>query len=66
MESSGFFNAEKLPNGTFDRVYLADNFAQYFASFISNGVFGGKMSALQVILSSDFGVAVQSGQGFIN
>jgi hypothetical protein len=66
METYGFFNAERLPNGNFDRVYLADSFARYFASFISNGVFGGKMSSLQVILSGSFGVSVQNGQGFIN
>ena len=66
-ETSGFFNAEKLSNGNYDRVYLAANFASYFASFISNGVFGGKMGALQVVLNTgNFGVNVQSGQGFIN
>ena len=66
METSGFFNAERLANGNYDRVYLAANFASYFASFIGNGVFGGKMAALQVISNGAFGVSVQSGQGFIN
>ncbi|MDR0326693.1 MAG: hypothetical protein LBI05_00190 [Planctomycetaceae bacterium] len=66
METSGFFNAEKLSNGNYDRVYLAANFASYFASFIGNGVFGGKMSALQVMLNEPFSVTVQSGQGYIN
>ena len=66
-ETSGFFNAEKLSNGNYDRVYLAANFASYFASFVSNGVFGNKMGALQVVLNEgNFGVNVQSGQGFIN
>ena len=66
METSGFFNAERLPNQQFDRVYLAEFFAKYFASFIGNGVFGGRMAALQVVLSGTFGVRVQSGQGYIN
>ena len=65
-ETSGFFNAEKQIDGSFDRVYLADNFARYFASFISNGVFGGNMGTLQVVLNGTYGVAVQSGQGFID
>ena len=62
METSGFFNAEKLANGNMDRVYLAEFFAKYFASFIGNGVFGGRMSALQVVPNGDFAVTVQSGQ----
>jgi len=65
-ERSGFFNAEKLANGSFDRLYLADSFAKYFASFISNGVFGGIMGALQVVPNGTFGIAVQNGQGYIN
>ena len=65
-ETSGFFNSEKLLDGSFDRVYLADSFAKYFASFIGNGIFGGSMGTLQVILNDSYGVAVQSGQGYIN
>ena len=65
-EKSGFFNAERLPDGTYDRLYLADSFAAYFASFIGNGVFGGSMGALQVVRNESFGVAVQNGQGWIN
>ena len=65
METSGFFNAERLGNN-FDRVYPAEFFAKYFASFIGNGVFGGRLAALQVVLSGTFGVRVQNGQGYIN
>ena len=64
-ETSGFFNAERLIDGSYDRVYLAESFAQYFASFISDGVFGGSMGALQVVLQGNYGIAVQTGQGYI-
>ena len=45
-EQSGFFNAH-LIDGEYDRVYLAEHFAKYFASFIGNGIFGGKSNELQ-------------------
>jgi len=65
-ETSGFFNAEKLQDGSFDRVYLAESFASYFARFIGNGLFGGSVGTLQVIPNGTYSVAVQSGEGFIN
>jgi hypothetical protein len=65
-QTSGFFNSEKLSDGSFDRVYLAETFAQYFASFISNGVFGGKLAVLQVTPGTGLSVSVGSGQGYIN
>ncbi len=66
-EQSGFFNAN-LVNGEYDRVYLAESFAKYFASFISNGVFSGKLSELGVsqLASPAMKVEVLSGFGFIN
>lgn len=66
-EQSGFFDAH-LVNGIYDRVYLADNFAKYFASFIGNGVFGGKSNELlvQQKATANMSVAVLSGQGWIN
>lgn len=66
-EQSGFFDAH-LVNGSYDRVYLADNFAKYFASFIGNGIFGGKSNELMVRQKSiaDMSVRVLSGQGWIN
>ena len=66
METSRFFNAQKLANGTFDRVYSAENFAEYFASFIGNGVFRGKGNELQVVVGGNFWVSIKSGQGYIN
>lgn len=66
-EKSGFFDAH-LVNGEYDRVYLAENFAKYFASFIGNGIFGGKSSELMVQqkATADMSVKVLSGQGWIN
>lgn len=71
-EHSGFFDAhasvDAQGNVTYDRVYLAESFAKYFASFIGNGVFGGKSNELMVKQkeSADMSVKVLSGQGFIN
>ena len=66
-EQSGFFDAH-LVNGEYDRVYLAESFARYFASFIGNGIFGGKSDELMVQQKStaDMSVKVLSGQGWIN
>ena len=66
-EQSGFFNAN-LVNGEYDRVYLAEHFAKYFANFISNGIFGGKSDELMVIQSANTGmkIEVSSGVGYIN
>lgn len=66
-EQSGFFDAH-LVNGSYDRVYLAESFAKYFASFIGNGVFGGKSDELLVKQKStaNMSVNVLSGQGWIN
>lgn len=66
-ERSGFFDAH-LVNGEYDRVYLADSFAKYFASFIGNGIFGGKSNELMVKQkdSANMSVKVLAGQGWIN
>lgn len=66
-ENSGFFDAH-LVDGEYDRVYLAKSFAKYFASFIGNGIFGGKSSELMVKQkdSPNMSVNVLSGQAWIN
>ena len=38
MEKYGFFNAVATADGKYDRSYLAEDFANYFASFITNGI----------------------------
>ena len=66
-EKSGFFDSH-LVDGEYDRVYLAESFAKYFASFVGNGIFGGKSNELMVQQKStaDMSVRVLSGQAFIN
>jgi len=58
MIRSGFFNSM---NG--DRKYDASKFAEYFASFIGNGVFP---DSLQVISNNNMTVTVKSGKAWIN
>lgn len=58
---SGFFNSI---NG--DRKYDARWFAEYFASFIGNGVFPNPSTNLQVIESTNMQTVVKSGKGWIN
>jgi hypothetical protein len=66
-EQSGFFNSNVV-NGEYDRVYLAEHFAKYFASFIGNGVFGGKSNELMVTQSMNSGMRIEvlSGMAWIN
>lgn len=66
-ERSGFFDAHVM-NGKYDRVYLSEHFAKYFASFIGNGVFGGKSSELMVSPNVNLGMKVDvlSGMSWIN
>jgi hypothetical protein len=58
---SGFFNSV---NG--DRRYLAYNFAEYFASFIANGVFPNPSTGLQVYEKENMTITVKPGRGWIN
>lgn len=66
-EWSGFFNAYKVGD-VWDRTYLADDFANFFAPLIRNGVFAGRSNSLQVIPSDPLGMSVQvsSGQAWIS
>ena len=64
-QECGFFNAQ-LVGEEYDRVYLAEQFAAYFASFIGNGVFGGSMQQLEVTANNDMTTNVLSGQAWIN
>lgn len=67
MERCGFFDAHLVGN-EYDRVYLAEQFASYFASFIGNGIFAGKSNELQVlsIETPTMQVRIQEGQGWMN
>lgn len=67
MQKCGFFDAN-LNGGEYDRVYLAAQFAEYFASFVGNGVYAQNGNQLQVMAQSNPAMSVQvlSGQGWIN
>ena len=65
-EQSSFFNAV-INNGIPDRVYKAEIFAQYFSSFIGNGVFPNPSTGLQVLaVDNNMTVRVKEGKGWIN
>lgn len=49
-----------------DRVYKAEDWAWYFATFIANGVFPKPSDGLQVIAYSGMEVKVNAGYAFIN
>ncbi|AVK48930.1 hypothetical protein AXY43_13350 [Clostridium sp. MF28] len=59
-EKSGFFNSI---NG--DRKYKADFFAEYFSSFISNGVFPNPSTNLQTLSNSDMSITIKAGKAWI-
>ena len=66
-EWSGFFDAHKVGE-SWDRVYLAEDFAKFFSPLIGNGVFAGHSNELQVFQSVPAGmsVTVSSGQSWID
>lgn len=61
MEKSSFFNSM---GG--DRKYNAADFAEYFASFIGNGVFGAPTASLKIVPDTGTNVALSIGSGWIN
>ena len=61
MEKSSFFNSVSG-----DRVYRAEEWAEYFASFIGNGVFPVPSTSLKVVAGSGMAVAVKTGKAWIN
>ena len=60
-ETSGFFNSV---NG--DRKYDADFFSQYFADFISNGVYPNPSTMCQIIANNNMTVTEKAGNAYIN
>jgi hypothetical protein len=61
MEKSGFFNSS---DG--DRVYDATDFAAYFGSLVSNGIFYKTATNLQVSPGMGLAVSVAAGSAWIN
>lgn len=66
MEHSGFFNAVRDGQGNYDRTYMAEDLAQFFSSFISNGIFPSPSTNCQIIANSDMTVTVKVGKAGIN
>ena len=60
MQASAFFNSSSG-----DRVYKAEDFAAYFASFIGNGVFPNPSDNLQVMGDGSMAVTVHPGKAWI-
>jgi len=61
MQKSGFFNSS---GG--DRVYDATDFARYFGSLASNGVFWASASNLRVAPGANVSVSIAPGSAWIN
>lgn len=59
------FNAV-LVDEEYDRVYKAEDWAWYFATFIANGIFPKPSDGLQVVAYSGMEVKVNAGYAFIN
>lgn len=61
MEKSSFFNSV-----SHDRTYKAEDWAEYFASFIGNGVFPDPSTGLQIVAGSGMNITVRPGKAWIN
>lgn len=64
MESGGFFNAEQLSDGSYDMNYVAEQFAQYFALFVGNGIFVDNVNNLQASAAGNMNVKFNKGAAF--
>ena len=60
-EKSSFFNSVSG-----DRKYSAEDWAAYFASFVSNGTFASPSNSLQVVAATGMGITIKAGSGFLN
>ncbi len=61
MEKSSFFNSV-----SHDRTYKAEDWAEYFASFIGNGVFPVPSTGLQVVAYDGMNLTLRAGKAWIN
>lgn len=64
--NSYFFNANKNPDGTYDRTYNAESFSNWLSLIVGNGVFPNPSTNLQVEARTGFNIIVNSGSGWIN
>ena len=65
MANSLPFNAVAV-DGEYDRVYKAEDWAWYFATFIANGIFPKPSDGLQVVAYNGMEIRVNAGYAFIN
>lgn len=61
MERSSFFNSI---NG--DRKYEASDFAEFFNSLVTNGIFPNPSTNLQIMSNNNMSITVKSGKAWIN
>ena len=61
----GFFNAIKQSDGTYDRMYNADQMSTYFEGLISDGIYESVDDGMQVLAASDMQVQVGAGRAVI-
>lgn len=62
----GFFNAIKQSDGTYDRVYNADQMSTYFEGLVSDGVYESVDDAMQVLAGTGMQVQVGAGRAIID
>lgn len=65
-ERYSFFNAVMDNTGNYDRKYLAEDFARYFASFIGNGIYANPSSTLKVSAAGGYDISIAAGKAWIN
>ena len=72
-EKSFPFDSVELTDGSYDRPYYSEDFADYFAQFLSNGVYPNPSNNLLVeslnnnmVLTVNAGSAFIKGRGYIN
>lgn len=61
----GFFNAIKQTDGTYDRVYNAEQMSRYFSGLVSPGVYESVGGGLQVRAGTGMTVQVQTGRAIL-
>ena len=61
MEKSSFFNSRNK-----DRLYKAEDWAEYFATLIGNGIFPQPSNNLQVLAKDKMTVVIKAGKAWIN
>ena len=66
IELSFPFDSVLDENGQDDRLYCSQDFATYFANFISNGVYPNPSNALKIENINGLLVKAKAGSGFIN